>query len=178
MGIEREIARRSKALAAALDGTAIRIATAESCTGGQLSALLARDPALGPHLERGFVVYSADAKCELLGVERADAERCGAVNPEAAEAMAAGAVSNSRADVGVAITGFCGPQEEDEEVGLVYVARADGEGRRALHECHFGDPGRDAVLDHAVATGLAILIEAVEQRVSGLSLTFPANAGG
>jgi nicotinamide-nucleotide amidase len=160
-------------LIAALEGAKLSFATAESCTGGQLAALLAADVALGPHLERGFVVYSADAKCELLDVDRADAERCEAVNPEVAEALAMGALANSRADVAVAITGFCGPQEKDEEVGLVYLACAPRDGPPVLQECHFGDIGRQLVLDHAVAAALALLTEAVGRRHAG-SLKFGA----
>ncbi len=136
-------------------------AIAESCTGGQLAGLFAADAALGPHLDRGFVVYSTDAKCELLGVDRADAERSKAVNSEVAEAMAAGALARSRADIAIGITGFCGPQEADEEVGLVYLACASRSGPPVLQECHFGDIGRQRVLDHAVAGALTLLVHAV-----------------
>lgn len=75
--------------------------------------------------------------------------------------MAAGALAQSRADFAIALTGFCGPQEKDEEVGLVYLACAARDGRRFTQECHFGDIGREAVLDHAVATALAMMTEAV-----------------
>jgi len=162
MSAQRDIDRQAARLARALEGSALRWAIAESCTGGQLAALMAREAALGSHLERGFVVYSVDAKCELLGVDRTDAERCDAVNPEVAEAMAAGALANSRADFAIALTGFCGPQEKEEEVGLVYLASATRGGRHFAQECHFGDIGREAVLDHAVATALAMMIETIE----------------
>lgn len=164
MSTQRNIERNSDRLAGALDGSGLRWATAESCTGGQLAAIMARHAALGSHLERGFVVYSQEAKCEQLGVDARDAERCKAVNSVVAEAMAAGALTNSRADFAIALTGFCGPQEEDEEVGLVYLACADRKGPRFAQECHFGDIGREAVLDHAVAAALAIMCEAVEAR--------------
>lgn len=156
----RDIERRAAELAAALDGCGLRFATAESCTGGQLAAVLARDAALGPHLERGFVVYSADAKCQLLDVDRRDVERCDAVNPEVAEAMAAGALVHSTADIAIALTGFCGPQQNDEEVGLVHLAIRDRSGRCVGQEFHFGDIGREAVLDRAVVAALALMIEA------------------
>lgn len=164
MSTQRNIERNSDRLAGALDGSGLRWATAESCTGGQLAAIMARHAALGSHLERGFVVYSQEAKCEQLGVDARDAERCKAVNSAVAEAMAAGALTHSRADFAIALTGFCGPQEEDEEVGLVYLACADREGPRFAQECHFSDIGREAVLDHAVAAALAIMCEAVEAR--------------
>ena len=161
MSVARDIERRLAELARTLGGTGLSFATAESCTGGQLSALLARDAALGPHIERGFIVYSAAAKCDLLEVDRGDVERNDAVNPEVAEAMARGAVTRSTADIGIAITGFCGPRQKDEEVGLVFLACADRRGRLVQQECRFGDIGRGAVLDHAVLAALALMDEAV-----------------
>lgn len=144
----------------ALRGTELRVATAESCTGGQLAAVFAGDVELGPSLERGYVVYSLDAKCDMLGVERSDAERHEGVNPEAARAMADGALEQGRADVAVSITGFCGPQQGDEEVGLVYVATSSRDGLE-IEEHHFGDIGRAAVLESAVGVALAMLAEAI-----------------
>lgn len=152
-----ETGRRS--LICALDETDLRIAVAESCTGGQLAALLARDVKLGPHLDRGFVVYSANSKHELLGVDRAHIARCEAVNPEVAEGLARGALARSDADLAVGITGFCGPQQDDEEVGLVHLAGAARGGAFRAQECHFGAIGRERVLDMAVAAGLALLAE-------------------
>jgi len=137
--------------------------TAESCTGGRLAALFAGDAMLGPHLERGYVAYSIDAKCEQLGVARCDAERNDAVNAEVAASMAKGALNNSRADIAVAVTGFCGPQEKNEEVGLVFLACADRYGGFWDRVCHFGDPGRESVLEQAVAEALALMIEAVDE---------------
>ncbi|WP_295320595.1 CinA family protein [uncultured Sphingopyxis sp.] len=177
-----------RALVAALRKTDLRIAVAESCTGGQLAALLARDVELGPHLDRGFVVYSAGSKHQLLGVHREDVDRCDAVNPEVAEGLARGALARSDADLAVGITGFCGPQQDDEEVGLVHLACAARGGAFRAQECHFGAIGRDRVLDMAVAAGLALLAEiagdlampalAVDQkrqpRVSWLSRSAPS----
>lgn len=139
----------------------IRFATAESCTGGQLAAVLAGHSALGSHLERGYVVYSVDAKCEMLGISRALAERSQGVGTSVTAALAEAALDKSRADVAIAITGFCGPQEDDEEVGLVHLACAV-HGRGILSRtCHFGEIGRRAVLDVAVAEALTMLCEAV-----------------
>jgi nicotinamide-nucleotide amidase len=147
-------------LAAALQGTDLQIATAESCTGGQLAARFARDADLGSHLERGFVVYSIDAKTELLAIERKLAERREAVTPEVTTAMAEGVLSHSHAQLAVAVTGFCGPQEKDEEVGLVFVATAGRQGTK-IEEYHLGDIGREAVLDAAVAIALTMLNDTV-----------------
>lgn len=140
--------------------TDLQIATAESWTGGQLAARFARNVELGSHLERGFIVYSIDAKTELLGIERELAERGEAVTPEVTAAMAEGALAQSHAQLAVAATGFCGPQEKDEEVGLVYVATAGPQGTK-IEEHHLGDVGREAVLGAAVAIALAMLTDAV-----------------
>lgn len=155
----QDIEAGRRALALALRDTAFRIAVAESCTGGQLAALLARDIALGPHLDRGFVAYSASSKHELLGIDRTDIERCEAVNPEVAEGLARGALARSDADLAIGITGFCGPQQDDEEVGLVHLACAARSGAFEAQKCHFGAIGRERVLDRAVAAGLLLLAE-------------------
>ena len=154
------IARRKRELARRLTGGALRFATAESCTGGALAGLLAGDAKLGSHLDRGFVAYSIDAKCDMLGVTRATAERCEGVNPEVAAAMASAALARSDADFAVAITGFCGPQEKNEEVGLIFLAIDGRDGTELRQECHFGDLGRQAVLDEAIAAALGLMIEA------------------
>ncbi len=153
------IDERLDRLAVRLRGSNLRIATAESCTAGQLAAALGGHAALGKHLERGYVVYSIDAKCEMLGIARSDAERCGGVNPEVTAALAAAALDAGHADIGIAITGFCGPQEDEEEVGLVHIAWARDGGQRGQTEFHLGDIGRRAVLDAAVAEALALLNE-------------------
>ncbi|PKP98881.1 MAG: hypothetical protein CVT74_09550 [Alphaproteobacteria bacterium HGW-Alphaproteobacteria-13] len=162
-------------LIAALRDSSLRLAAAESCTGGQLAALIARDVDLGPHLDRGFVVYSASSKCQLLGVARADVERSDAVNPEVAESLARGALAHSEADLAIGITGFCGPQQRDEEVGLVYLAAAARGGAFTAQQFHFGDIGRERVLDRTVAAALALLATLARgQRVTSLA----AEAGG
>ena len=148
------IGLRLAQLAERVAGSNIRIATAESCTGGQLAAALAGHAGLGPHLERGYVVYSVDAKCEMLGIPRDLAERSQGVGGEVTLELAEAALERSRADVAIAITGFCGPREDDEEVGLVHFACA-ARGQPTRHRIrHFGDIGR-----RAVAEALAILCE-------------------
>jgi len=134
------------------------LATAESCTGGQLSAAIVADPKVSGALERGFVVYSLDAKCELLDLERDRVEQCQGVSEDIARAMAVAALHRSHADLAVAITGFAGPREGEEEVGLVHVATAGGKGARH-RELHLGDVGREAVCERAVIVALEMLIE-------------------
>jgi nicotinamide-nucleotide amidase len=149
-------------LAACVSGRTVRFATAESCTGGQLAAVLAGDETLGSHLERGFVVYSIDAKCEMLGIDRGLAEYSQGVSDAVTNALANAALDKSSADIAIAITGFCGPRQEDEEVGLVHIACAGHGYGLESRVCHFGDIGRRAVLDRAVSEALAMLQSAAE----------------
>jgi nicotinamide-nucleotide amidase len=120
----------------------VRIATAESCTGGLLAALLTDVEGASHAFERGFVVYSPDAKCELLGVAHADIARCGAVSRDVAVAMADGALRAAKADVALAITGFAGPGAPGDEAGLVHFGCARTGRPTAHREAHFGDIGR------------------------------------
>lgn len=82
----------------------VPLATAESCTGGLLAALLTDNEGRSHIFERGFVVYSEDAKCDLLGIERALVDDCGAVSRDVAIAMTDGALARSRAKLSLAVT--------------------------------------------------------------------------
>lgn len=143
-------------LAAALARSDLRIATAESCTGGLLAARLAGDSRLGPHLDRGYVVYSGQSKIDVLGANPADVDQSDAVNIPVTESLARGALAHSGADIATAITGFCGPQKNDEEVGLVYIACASAISPLESAVFHFGDIGREHVLERATAAALAL----------------------
>ena len=150
----------------------LTIATAESCTGGLLSAYLTAIPGASDVLERGFVTYSNAAKAEMLSVEPRVIETLGAVSKEVALAMAAGALLHSRASISAAITGVAGPGggTETKPVGLVHFAVAK---RRAMsagqmdysaihHAEEFGDIGRNLVQEESVAVALKLLRQAVE----------------
>lgn len=138
-------------------GKALKLATAESCTGGLLAALLTDVPGRSHVFERGFVVYSNDAKCDLLGIGRAEVERCGAVSAEVAREMATGALRNSRADIALSITGFAGPAGPDDEEGLVHFACARRDGDTLDREEHFGPIGRQGVRIGALNVALNLL---------------------
>lgn len=130
----------------------IRLATAESCTGGLLASLLTDVPGKAHAFDRGFVTYTDAAKIQMLGVPPDLIETFGAVSREVALAMAEGALHNSDAAVAVSITGFA---DEGEEPGLIHLACART-GRESLHrEAHFGPrgrgPNRIAAMDAAVA---------------------------
>ena len=139
----------------------IAIVTAESCTGGLLASLLTDIEGASSAFERGFVVYSPEAKCELLGIARAKIDRCGAVSRDVAEAMAEGALAASHGDVAIAITGFAGPAAPEDEPGLVYFACSRRNGPTAHRECHFGDIGRGPTRLACIEQAVAMLEESV-----------------
>jgi nicotinamide-nucleotide amidase len=137
----------------------LRVATAESCTGGLVAAALTEIAGSSDVVECGFVTYSNEAKAALLGVPALTLERHGAVSEETATAMAAGALQHSRADVSVAITGIAGPGggSKQKPVGLVHFAAASRDGRRLARRRLFGKIGRRRVRLGSVAEALALL---------------------
>lgn len=148
--------RADKVLELACDKE-LKLATAESCTGGLLAALLTDVPGCSHAFERGFVVYSKAAKCDLLGLEREMVERHGAVSQPVAVAMAQGALRRSEADLALSITGFAGPGRDDDEEGLVHFACARRGGEVAHREEHFGPIGRQGVRIASLETALDML---------------------
>jgi nicotinamide-nucleotide amidase len=137
----------------------LRLAMAESCTGGLIAGLLTEIPGSSDVLERGFVTYSNEAKEELLGVPHELIAGQGAVSEAVARAMAEGAAAHSKAELAVAVTGIAGPGggTEAKPVGLVHLA-ASRKGRATLHEEHrFGDIGRTEVRLKTVEVALELL---------------------
>jgi nicotinamide-nucleotide amidase len=139
----------------------LRIAAAESCTGGLIAATLTEIPGSSDVVERGFVTYSNDAKQAMLGVPASTIEKFGAVSRETAEAMAAGALKNSPAELAVSVTGIAGPGggSPDKPVGLVHFAAASKRGALIHRERRFGDIGRSSVRQASVVEALAMLRE-------------------
>jgi nicotinamide-nucleotide amidase len=138
---------------------ALTIATAESCTGGLVAAILTEVPGSSDVFDRGFVTYSNDAKTAMLGVPPATLEAFGAVSRETAQAMAAGALANSPASLAVAITGIAGPggATPGKPVGLVHLSAATRSGAVLHEEQLLGDIGRAQVRYASVARALAML---------------------
>jgi nicotinamide-nucleotide amidase len=137
----------------------LKIATAESCTGGLVAGALTEIAGSSAVVDRGFVTYSNAAKAAVLGVAPELLARFGAVSEQVALAMVAGAIARSEADLAVAITGIAGPGggSAEKPVGLVHFA-ATRRGQRAIHaERRFGDIGRSAVRLASVAEALALL---------------------
>ena len=139
----------------------LKIATAESCTGGLLASLLTDVEGASHAFERGFIVYSEDAKCELLGIAREQIDACGAVSRDVAIAMAAGAIDQSKADIALAVTGYAGKAPPGEEAGLVHFACARRGGAITHREEHFGDVGRGPIRIEAISIALVMMKDAV-----------------
>jgi len=155
--------RRAEALLAACRSRGWRIATAESCTGGLVAALLTEIAGSSDVVECGFVTYSNDAKAAMLGVDPVLIAAEGAVSEEVARAMAEGALARSGVDLAVSITGIAGPggATAAKPVGLVHFGLAV-RGELVLHlERRYGNPGRAEVRNAAVADALALLESAV-----------------
>jgi nicotinamide-nucleotide amidase len=158
--VERAVstAQSAKRLLALARARGLKIATAESCTGGLVAGALTEIPGSSDVVERGFVTYSNEAKHEMLGVPLATLNKFGAVSRQTAEAMARGALKHSEADLSVAITGIAGPggATPGKPVGLVHFAAARG-GRLIHRAKKFGDIGRRKVRQKSVDEALAML---------------------
>ena len=100
----------------------LKLAAAESCTGGLIAAACTDLSGSSAWFDRGFVSYSNSAKTDMLGVDAGLIERHGAVSEEVARAMAYGAVARSRAQIAVAVTGVAGPTggSKDKPVGTLW----------------------------------------------------------
>lgn len=157
--ISNELISSARLLLEELRRRGLKLAAAESCTGGLLTALLTEIPGSSSVVERGFVTYSDAAKTELLGVDPKLIARNGAVSATVALAMAAGALANSPADLAVAVTGVAGPGggSAEKPVGLVHLCAARRGGAEIQEEHRFGDIGRTEVRVASVAAALALL---------------------
>ena len=137
----------------------LMVATAESCTGGLIAAMLTEIAGSSDVVERGFVTYSNEAKTEMLGVSADLIRANGAVSEAVARAMAEGAIAKSRAHVAVAVTGIAGPGggTADKPVGLVHLAASRRGGGTAHIERRYGAVGRASVRAATVADALGLL---------------------
>lgn len=153
----------AKQLAALLQAQGRMLATAESCTGGMISAACTDLAGSSNWFERGFVTYSNEAKTELLGVDASLIAKHGAVSEEVARAMASGAITRSLAQVAVAVTGVAGPTggSAAKPVGTVWFGFALP-GRLVSEVRHF-DGDRAAVRSATVRHALQRLLQLLEE---------------
>jgi len=166
--MKRHLVEQAEKLLAAARERRLKIATAESCTGGLIAAALTETPGASQVFERGFVTYSNEAKTDLLGVAKELIARHGAVSEAAVEAMALGALENSRAHLALAVSGVAGPDggSDDKPVGTVFFALARDERPVKIVRKNFSpDLDRADIRAQAAAFGLEMLLEAVEPHI-------------
>lgn len=140
----------------------MRIALAESCTGGSISKSLASVEGLSHVFEAAFIVYSDSAKATLLKIPPEEIARFGAVSRPISIKMAEQALRLSAADVAMSITGFTGPKGTPQN-GLVHMAVTDFSNRLIHREYHFGEVDRERGCALASANGLKLLFSFLTQ---------------
>ena len=141
----------------------LKVATAESCTGGLVANTLTNISGSSDYFDRGIVSYSNNAKIELLGVNRGAIESFGAVSGQVAKAMADGVRKESNVDIGIATTGIAGPTggTKDKPVGLAYIAVSKANGTVVKKYQFSGDRLENKRSTCDVA--LLLLLEALEK---------------
>ena len=142
---------------------ALKITTAESCTGGMIASTLVNVAGVSDVFEAGYVTCSEEAKISLLGVRKETIEKYTVYSEEVAREMAQGAAEAAGADVAVSVTGIAGPDggTEEKPVGLVYIG-VSVRGQMYVEEHHFeGD--RSEVRESTVQAALALLKKGLEE---------------
>lgn len=142
----------------------LKVATAESCTGGLIAGAITSIPGSSDVFDQGFVTYANSAKTAMIGVDTGLLETHGAVSAEVGRAMAEGALKTASADVAVAVTGIAGPggAMPGKPVGLVFIGLASRATPTHVQRFEFGDIGRDGVRLATVREALKLLERAGE----------------
>ena len=149
-----------RSIMTALSARGWMMVTAESCTGGMISAAITDEPGSSAIFDRGFVTYSNAAKTAMLGVAPATQTAHGAVSEEVAREMAEGALTRSEAQLAIAVTGIAGPGGSDHKPeGRVCFGLATAAGTRS-ETVEFGALGRGFVRQATVAHALHMVLEA------------------
>ncbi|MGE0005049.1 MAG: CinA family protein [Parvibaculaceae bacterium] len=150
---------RAETLLESLRRRRLKLATAESCTGGLIAGLLTEIAGSSDVVERGFVVYSNEAKTSLLGVPANVIDIHGAVSEACARSMAEGALNNSLADIAVSVTGIAGPGggSPEKPVGLVHFSCASTGGETNHRRFIFAHADRHEVRMKSVKAALDLI---------------------
>jgi nicotinamide-nucleotide amidase len=164
--MSEELRAAAKAVLDVCRARGLKVATAESCTGGLVAGALTDIAGSSDVLDRGFITYSNEAKQQMLGVPADILRDHGAVSRQTAEAMARGSLGRANADLVVAITGIAGPGggNADKPVGLVHFAAAARDGALTHAEMRYGDIGRAEVRHQSVLQALLMLKAMADQR--------------
>jgi len=141
----------------------LRLATAESCTGGWIAKVVTDIPGSSAWFDRGFVTYSNAAKREMLGVSDAELATSGAVSAEAVAAMGRGALERSDAQIVVAVSGIAGPDSGSDEkpVGTVFFAWVRAGREPLIQRLQFAG-NREEVRHQSVRVAIERLLELLE----------------
>ena len=142
----------------------LKLATAESCTGGLISKRITDVSGSSEVFEGGVVCYSNRFKENVLGVSPETLKKYGAVSREPAREMVKGVLSLTKADIAVAVTGIAGPSSDDtnKPVGLVYIAVSDGKStivKKLLN--NFTGDVREQNRSISADTALEMIMEAI-----------------
>lgn len=142
----------------------LKLATAESCTGGLISKRITDVSGSSEVFEGGVVCYSNRFKENVLGVSPETLKKYGAVSRETAREMVKGVLSLTKADIAVAVTGIAGPSSDDtnKPVGLVYIAVSDGKSaivKKLLN--NFTGDVREQNRNISADTALEMIMEAI-----------------
>jgi len=154
-----DILHQAEQVLAAARAQKLKIATAESCSGGLVAGALTEIAGSSDVMERGFVTYANAAKTEMIGVPAGLIAAHGAVSEEVARAMAEGVLAHAPVDLAVAVTGIAGPggSTPSKPVGLVHFACVR-RGQATVHDRHVFPGDRSAVRLAAVRVALALLL--------------------
>jgi len=131
-----------------LESKKLKIATAESCTGGLISKTITEVSGASAVFDCGVCSYANSIKEKLLNVKKETLEAYGAVSEQTAHEMAIGILKLADADIGISVTGIAGPTggTKEKPVGLVYIGVATRKGV-VVHKCNFGE-GEDTSRTH------------------------------
>jgi len=173
--VETEIRLRTKEYLYGVDGQSLEqvvaeillqkkltLALAESCTGGLIGHRLTNVSGSSGFLDRGYVVYSNQAKMDELGVKQSTLEEFGAVSEQTAREMAEGARRAAKTDLGLAVTGIAGPTggTDSKPVGLVYISLASN--GDTIVQRHLWKGTREQIKNRAALMALRLLWQANE----------------
>ena len=159
-----DILKCAEAVLAAAKEKNLKLATAESCTGGLIIGVLTEIAGSSSVVDRGFITYSNKSKIEMLGVDQNTLANNGAVSLTTVREMAEGAIQRSMADIAVSVSGVAGPGggSPEKPVGFVcFGLCARGESAYA-EENRFGDIGRRDVRLETVRHALDLIARKIE----------------
>jgi PncC family amidohydrolase len=156
----------------------LKVATAESCTGGLIAKQITDVPGSSEYFPGGVVSYSDAAKTELLDVSKDLLTAHGAVSAQVARAMALGALARFGADLAVSVTGVAGPGggSPSKPVGLTYVGVADARGTDVRRFLWSGD--RAANREASARAAIEMLLARVEETAAAAALGGASGGAG